>query len=215
MLRLRGVRKTYEEGGRIREVLRGVDATIHLGDAVGILGRNGSGKSTLLRIMSGRERPTAGVVERRMSVSWPLGYDGGVHDALTGADNARFLARVYGRPPGWVVDFVTEFSELGHEMHEPVRTYSAGMKARLSFALSLAVDFDCYLLDEVTSAGDARFNAKCRQALLARRRRSAVILVSHNEETVRTFCRHAAVLKRGRLTFYEDMDEAFARYAEL
>lgn len=215
MLRLRGVRKTYVEGGRAREVLRGVDGTIHLGDAVGILGRNGSGKSTLMRILSGKEKPTAGVIERHMSVSWPLGYDAGVHHALTGADNARFIARVYGRPAEWVVDFVREFSELGREMYHPVKTYSAGMQARLSFALSLAVDFDCYLLDEVTSAGDARFNAKCRQALLARRRRSAVILVSHDEGTVRTFCRHAAVLKRGRLTFYEDMDEAFARYAEL
>lgn len=215
MLRLRGVRKTYVEGGRAREVLRGVDATIQLGDAVGILGRNGSGKSTLMRIFSGKEKPTAGVIERHMSVSWPLGYDAGVHHALTGADNARFIARVYGRAAESVVDFVREFSELGREMHHPVKTYSAGMQARLSFALSLAVDFDCYLLDEVTSAGDARFNDKCRQALLARRRRSAVVLVSHNEETVRTFCRHAAVLKRGRLTFYEDMDEAFARYAEL
>lgn len=215
MLRLEGVRKTFVERGFAREVLRGVDATFHRGDMVGILGRNGSGKSTLLRIMAGVERPTAGRVERRMSVSWPLGYAGGVHHALTGADNARFVARIYGRPTQWTVDFVRDFAELGREMWDPVRTYSAGMKSRFAFALSLAVEFDCYLLDEITSAGDARFNAKCRQALLARRRKSAIILVSHHEETVRAFCRHAAVLDQGRLIFHEDMDQAFAAYAAL
>lgn len=215
MLRLSRVHKTFIERGLTREVLRGVDATFLRGDMVGILGRNGAGKSTLMKIMAGVEKPSSGRVERSMSVSWPLGYTGGVHGSLTGADNARFVARVYGRPTGWTVDFVRDFAELGREMWEPVRTYSAGMKSRFSFALSLAIEFDCYLLDEITSAGDARFNAKCRQALLSRRRQSAIILVSHHEETVRSFCRHAAVLDQGRLVFHEDLDQAFAAYAAL
>lgn len=215
MLRLTSVRKTFVERGLVREVLRGVNATFQVGDTVGILGRNGAGKSTLMRILAGVEKPTSGLVERNMSVSWPLGYSGGVHPMLTGADNARFVARIYGRPPQWTVDFVRDFAELDEEINSPVRTYSSGMTSRLSFALSLAVDFDCYLLDEVTSAGDARFNAKCRQALLSRRRRSALILVSHNADTVRSFCRHAAVLDGGRLFFHEDMDQAFHAYEQL
>jgi len=215
VLRLTAIRKTFVEKGRVREVLRGVDATFHIGDTVGILGRNGAGKSTLMRIMAGVEKPSSGMVERAMSVSWPLGYSGGVHPALTGADNARFIARIYGRPTDWTVDFVRDFAELAEEIHAPVRTYSSGMRSRLSFALSLAVDFDCYLLDEITSAGDARFNAKCQQALLSRRRRSALILVSHNAQTVRAFCRYAAVLNEGRLCFHEDLDEAFAAYEQL
>jgi len=215
VLRLTSVRKTFVERGLVREVLRGVNATFQVGDTVGILGRNGAGKSTLMRILAGVEKPTSGLVERNMSVSWPLGYSGGVHPMLTGADNARFVARIYGRPPQWTVDFVRDFAELDEEINSPVRTYSSGMTSRLSFALSLAVDFDCYLLDEVTSAGDARFNAKCRQALLSRRRRSALILVSHNADTVRSFCRHAAVLDGGRLFFHEDMDQAFHAYEQL
>ena len=211
MLRMTDVRKTYVEDGKAREVLRGVDATFRIGDAVGILGRNGTGKSTLMRIMAGVDKPSGGRIERSMSVSWPLGYSGGIHMNLTGADNVRFVARIYSRPAQWTLDFVRDFAELTEEeMSMPVRNYSAGMRARLSFALSLAVDFDCYLLDEVTSAGDARFNAKCQQALLSRRRRSAIILVSHNESTVRTFCRYCAVLDKGRLVFHEDMDQAFA-----
>ena len=215
MLRLTSVRKTFVDRGLVREVLRGVDATFQIGDTVGILGRNGAGKSTLMRILAGVEKPTSGMVERKMSVSWPLGYSGGVHPALTGADNARFIARIYGRPPEWTVGFVRDFAELEGEINAPLRTYSSGMRSRLSFALSLAVDFDCYLLDEVTSAGDARFNAKCHQALLSRRRRSALILVSHNADTVRTFCRYAAVLNGGRLFFHENMDEAFFAYDKL
>jgi capsular polysaccharide transport system ATP-binding protein len=215
MLRMTNVRKTFVERGKVHEVLRGVDATFRVGDTVGILGRNGAGKSTLMRILAGVEKPTSGTLERSMTVSWPLGYAGGIHNALTGADNARFIARIYGRPPQWTVDFVRDFAELEGEISAPVRTYSSGMRSRLSFALSLAVDFDCYLLDEVTSAGDARFNAKCQQALLARRRRSALILVSHNAETVRTFCRYAAVLNGGKLIFHENMDEAFLAYNRL
>lgn len=215
MLQLEGVSKTFTKNGFTREVLSDINATFMPGDAVGILGRNGSGKSTLMKIMAGVEHPTTGRVRRRMSVSWPMGYDAAVHNALTGADNTRFIARLYNRPVGWVESFVQEFSEIGEEFRRPVKTYSDGMKARLIFALSMAVDFDCYLIDEVIAAGDARFAERCRQALLARRGRSALILVSHQMDTVRSLCSHAATLHEGRLTFHEDLDQAFAEYQQL
>jgi capsular polysaccharide transport system ATP-binding protein len=215
MLQLEGVSKSFTKNGITREVLSGIDATFLPGDAVGILGRNGAGKSTLMKILAGVEHPTTGRVRRRMSVSWPMGYDAAVHGALTGADNARFIARLYDRPVGWVESFVQEFSEIGDEFRKPVKTYSDGMKARFIFALSMAVDFDCYLIDEVIAAGDARFAERCRQALLARRGRSALILVSHHTNTVRQLCSHAAILHEGRLTFHEDLDQAFAEYEQL
>ena len=215
MLQLEGVSKSFTKNGLTREVLSEIDATFLPGDAVGILGRNGAGKSTLMRIMAGVEHPTSGRVRRRMSISWPMGYDAAVHGSLTGADNSRFIARLYDRPVGWVVSFVQEFSELGDEFRQPVKTYSAGMKARLIFALSMAVDFDCYLIDEVIAAGDARFAERCRQALLSRRGRSALILVSHQMDTVRSLCSHAAILHEGRLTFHEDLDQAFTEYQQL
>lgn len=215
MLEMINVCKSFTHKGITRDVLKGVDATFLPGDAVGILGRNGAGKSTLMRVMAGVEQPTSGRIRRRMSISWPMGYDAAVHNGLTGADNTRFIARLYDRPVDWMEGFVQEFSEIGAEFRQPVRTYSAGMKARLIFALSMAVDFDCYLIDEVIAAGDARFAERCRQSLLARRGKSALILVSHQIDTVRSLCTHAAILDEGRLKFHEDLDQAFAEYANL
>jgi capsular polysaccharide transport system ATP-binding protein len=212
VIQLTGVRKHYEVHGRPRTVLDGVDAQFGRGEAVGILGRNGAGKTTLLRLIAGVEYPNSGRVERGMSVSWPLGFAGAMHYSISGADNARFIARLYGKPIGPTLDFVEDFAEVGEYYRMPVRTYSSGMMMRLGFALSLAVDFDCYLVDEVVSVGDSRFAERCRQALLDRRGRSALLMVSHSEEVVRSFCTSAAVLSNGRLTRYEDLDEAIAVY---
>lgn len=216
MLRLEGVRKSYKlpKGGE-REVLRGVDALVRKGDAIGILGRNGAGKSTLMRVISGVDHPTGGRIERGMSISWPLGYGGALHGSLSGADNARFVARIYDRPIDWTIDFCEEFAELGRDMHMPVRTYSSGMQSRLALALSLAVDFDCYLVDEIVAAGDSRFASRGREELMARRGRAALIFVSHSEELIRSYCTSAAVLTKGRLFFHEDLDQAFAAYRAL
>lgn len=216
MLRLEGVRKSYKlpKGGE-REVLRGVDALVRKGDAIGILGRNGAGKSTLMRVISGVDHPTGGRIERGMSISWPLGYGGALHGSLSGADNARFVARIYDRPIDWTIGFCEEFAELGRDMHMPVRTYSSGMQSRLALALSLAVDFDCYLVDEIVAAGDSRFASRGREELMARRGRAALIFVSHSEELIRSYCTSAAVLTQGRLFFHEDLDQAFAAYRAL
>jgi len=211
-IRLSGLTKAYRVHGRMHEVLRGIDARFTRGESVGILGRNGAGKTTLLRVIAGVEHPTRGTVERGMSVSWPLGFAGAMHYSLTGADNARFIARIYGKPVAETVDFVADFAELGNYYRMPARTYSSGMLLRLGFALSMAVDFDCYLVDEVVAVGDARFAERCREALKARRGRSTILFVSHVPALLRQFCTTGAVLEDGRLTRYDDLDQAIAAY---
>jgi capsular polysaccharide transport system ATP-binding protein len=190
------------------------DADIHFrrGRSVGILGVNGAGKSTLLRMIAGAEAPDAGRITRRARLSWPLGFAGGFNGSLTGAENLRFVCRIYGADLRSVQDYVADFSELGNYLHMPIRTYSSGMKARLAFALSMAIDFDCYLVDEITGVGDRNFQAKCRDAFRERRGRSDVIMVSHSMATIREHCDSAAVLSGGKLTFHDDIDEAVAAY---
>ncbi|WP_270938408.1 ABC transporter ATP-binding protein [Falsiroseomonas oryzae] len=216
MIILDGVSKYYRMRGRAqRWILRDTTAVIRPGDRLGILGRNGAGKSTLMRMLGGVEYPNAGRIERRMSVSWPLAHGIGVHGALSGADNARFIARIYGRPVEEMVDAVNEFAELGGYMDMPVHTYSAGMMSRLQLGLSLAMDFDCYLIDEATSVGDQRFIERTQHRLETRLRSRALIMVSHHSSHIRTFCRTAAILHDGILTFFEDLDEAIATYEAL
>jgi len=216
MIVLDRVSKFYPmRGGGRKEVLRDVSGVIRRGDTVGILGRNGAGKSTLMRMLGGVEYPSEGRIERRMSVSWPLANGIGVQSSMSGADNARFIARIYGQPVREMLDYVETFAELGPYLFMPVKTYSSGMMSRLLFAMSLAVDFDCYLIDEATSAGDQRFVARAKQALADRLRNRSVVMVSHSAAHVRTFCRTAAVLHDGALTFFEDLDEAIATYEAL
>ncbi|MCO6419274.1 ABC transporter ATP-binding protein [Siccirubricoccus sp. KC 17139] len=212
MIRITDLCKTYKTHLGPKTVLSGLSTEFRHGEKVGILGRNGAGKTTLLRLIAGVEGYTSGRIERRMSVSWPLGFAGAMHYSITGADNARFIARIYGKPIDWTVGFVEDFAELGEYFRLPVRTYSSGMMMRLGFALSLAVDFDCYLVDEVIAVGDSRFGERCRAALAERHARSTLLLVSHQAETVRAFCSSAAVLQDGRLTRYDDLDEAIAAY---
>lgn len=216
MLVLENVWKQYPvQGGKPKILLRDVSAVIRPGDSVGILGRNGSGKSTLVRLLAGVEYPTRGRIVRKMSVSWPLAHGIGLQNTLSGADNARFIARVYGQPVQRVLDFVQDFAELGPYINMPVKTYSLGMTSRLLFGLSLAIDFDCYLIDEITAAGDARFTKRAEMALTERTRGRTIIMVSHIPEHLRLYCRTAAILNEGALTFYEDIDEAVAAYKAL
>ncbi|MBO1076012.1 ABC transporter ATP-binding protein [Roseomonas marmotae] len=205
---------SHKTGGQ-NIVLRGVHGRIRKGDHIGVLGRNGSGKSTLMRLLSGVENPTRGVIRREMSISWPIGGAYGLQVVASGAANARFIARLYGTPVQQTQDFVEEFAELGRYYYEPVHTYSSGMVSRLLMGLSFAVDFDCYLVDEALSTGDARFAAKCRHMLEVRRENAAMILVSHNAMHVRQYCDTAAILRNGMLEFYEDVDEAIAAYQGL
>ncbi|MFC7474408.1 ABC transporter ATP-binding protein [Dankookia sp. GCM10030260] len=212
MIRMQDVHKSYKTHFGAKEVLRGVNITFAPGEKVGILGRNGAGKTTLLRLIAGVEYPNSGRIERRMSVSWPLGFAGAMHYSISGADNARFIARIYDKPIQEVVDFVEDFADLGNYFRMPVRTYSSGMIMRLGFSLSLAVHFDCYLVDEAIAVGDSKFGERARAALADLNARSALLLVSHQAETVRAFCKTAAILQDGRLTRYDDLDEAIAVY---
>ena len=210
MIELSNVKKTYKTGGGPVHVLKGVDLRVHMGDKIGILGANGAGKSTLIRLISGIERPTAGTVRRDMSISWPLAFTGAFQGALTGLDNVRFICRIYDRKPEDVIPYVQEFSQLGRFLYEPVKIYSSGMRARLAFAVSLMIDFDCYLIDEVVTVGDVRFQAKSQEELFVKRADRALIIVSHDPYYLHEHCKRACILNEGRLHQFDDIDEAIA-----
>lgn len=180
MIELIDVTKAYPMKRGKRLVLDRFNLKIGRHDNVGLLGRNGAGKSTLLRIIGGAEMPDAGFVRRKMTVSWPVGFSGALHGASSGINNVKFCARIYGRNAGEVLRFVDDFSELGVYLHEPVKNYSSGMRARLAFALSMAMDFDCLLIDEVMSVGDPSFREKAQKAMEERAKDRAMVLVSHN-----------------------------------
>jgi capsular polysaccharide transport system ATP-binding protein len=214
-LELIDVSKTYPVRNGHREVLHKINLTLPPERKLGILGRNGSGKSALIRIIGGAERPTSGIVRSDMRVSWPLAFGGGFQGGLTGFDNARFIARIYRADPRLVVDYVERFAELGAYLYEPVVRYSSGMRARLAFALSLAINFDCLLIDEIVAVGDRRFEEKCRVELFEKRRNKAWIVVSHNPAYIREHCDSAAVLDCGRMQVYADVDAAYRHYDAL
>jgi capsular polysaccharide transport system ATP-binding protein len=212
MIRLKGVNKDYPTRRGPVRVLREVNLTVSRGQRVGILGRNGAGKSTLIRLVSGAELPTSGTVRRDMSVSWPLAFGGAFQSSLTGIDNLRFICRIYGVDPDDKVEFVEQFSELGLYLREPVKSYSSGMRARLAFAISMVIEFDCFLIDEIIAVGDARFHEKCHHELFERRGDRAMIIVSHDAAYIREHCTRAAVLADGSLHEMSSLDEAFEFY---
>jgi capsular polysaccharide transport system ATP-binding protein len=214
MILFEQVFKTYHGRNLQKQVLRGVDLTVQPGDSIAILGANGAGKSTLLRLIAGVEHASKGRIARGMNVSWPIGYTSCFQSSLTGADNARFIARIYRRDAQTLLDFVEDFAQLGSYFNHPVKTYSSGMVARLAFGISLAIDFQCYLVDEVTAAGDARFREKCHDALMQRRNSGALVMVSHDMETLRTYCSRGAVLHDGRLHLHENIESAIAAHHE-
>jgi len=215
MITLTNVVKRYKTRRGAHTVLDGVSLTVNPGDKLGILGRNGAGKSTLIRLISGAELPTRGTVARRMSVSWPLAFGGAFQGSLTGVDNVRFICRVYGANFRSVLPFVEDFAELGKFLREPLKTYSSGMRARLAFAISMAIEFECFLIDEVISVGDARFHEKCRHELFEKRRDRAMIIVSHEAHNIREHCSRACVLNNGRLQEFLDVEAAYANYNSL
>lgn len=209
------VTKSYPMGSGRKQVLNGLDLQIKPGEHVGFLGRNGAGKTTLIKLIGGVEMPTSGKIRRSMSVSWPLGFGGGFQGSLTGYDNARFISRIYGHEYSEIRDFVEDFTELGPQLKMPVKTYSSGMRARLAFALSLAIEFDCYLIDEVIMVGDANFHHKCHYELFEKRGDRALVLASHSPELIREFCDRALILDRGDGTIYSDVNEALEVYDRL
>lgn len=212
MIHLNDIHKFYPTRSGPKTILDGVNLTVAPGERVGILGRNGAGKSTLIRLISGAEQPSSGQIIRRMSVSWPLAFGGAFQGALTGIDNLRFICRIYGTSADDKIPFVEDFSELGIYLREPVKSYSAGMRARLAFAISMVVEFDCFLIDEIVAVGDARFHQKCHVELFEKRADRAMIIVSHDAGYVREHCHRAAVLSGGRMLHFDTLDEAYEFY---
>jgi capsular polysaccharide transport system ATP-binding protein len=215
MIRAVQLTKDYRTEGRMHRALNAVSFTVTKGEKLAVLGRNGAGKSTLIRLLGGVELPTTGFIRQTMSLSWPLGLQGGFQGSLTGNDNMRFIARIYNKPFDQIKAYVEDFAELGRFLSEPVKTYSLGMRARLAFALSLAIDFDCYLIDEVIAAGDQRFQRRSYEELFEKRADRSLILASHVGDVVKSYCSRALVLHQGRANLFDDIELALQVYNEL
>jgi capsular polysaccharide transport system ATP-binding protein len=215
MIVCKDICKSYPMGSGRKNVLNNINLEVGRGERLALLGRNGAGKSTLIKLIGGVEMPTSGKIVRNMSTSWPLGFAGGFQGSLTGYDNARFIARIYDRDYQQIKAFIEDFSELGRQLTMPVKTYSSGMRARLAFALSLAIEFECYLIDEIILVGDQNFQRKCRHELFEKRADRSMILASHGMETIREFCDRALVLHKGHGTIYDDVNRAIDIYDTL
>lgn len=215
MISCQNIKKSYRAGHGRFHVLKGVDLTINKGERVALLGRNGVGKSTLIKQIGGVELPDSGRIIRKMTNSWPIGFNGGFQGSLTGLDNARFIARIYGRSYAEIREFVEDFTELGPSLKAPVKTYSSGMRARLAFALSLAIEFDCFLIDEVILVGDQNFQRKCYEELFDKRADRAMLIASHDMVTIKERCERAILLEDGRALEYDNIDEAVEAYENL
>lgn len=212
MISMHNVSKSYETRLGQRTILNNINFELARGKNMGILGRNGAGKSTLIRLIAGAEKPTSGTINRGMSVSWPLAFSGAFQFHLTGLDNLKFICRVYGVDYKPLVPFVEEFTELGVYFREPVLHYSMGMMTRLAFALSMAIEFDCFLIDEAMVVGDAHFHERCHIELFEKRKDRAFIMVTHDANSIRQYCESACVLKDGKLLSFPTVDEAFEFY---
>jgi len=215
MIRLENVTKTYVLSGQRKTVADDVTVEFPSKVSVGLLGRNGAGKSSLLRMIAGTMNPDAGRIVSSGLVSWPVGFAGSFHPELTGAQNVRFIARIYGVDTDALVAFVQDFAGLGMHYHLPFRSYSSGMRSRLAFGTSMGIKFDTYLVDEVTSVGDAVFKKKSERVFNARMANAGAIVVSHSMAMLERMCQAGAVLENGKLFYYPDIQDALRHYEEL
>lgn len=212
MIRLENINKSFAVGRTRKVVARNINATFPDRTSVALLGRNGAGKSTLMRILGGQMRPDSGRIISTGRISWQIGFAGSFHPELSGVQNVRFIARVYGVDSDDLCAYVDEFSELGPSFEAPFRTYSSGMRARLAFGVSMGIPFSYYLIDEVTAVGDASFRKKCTNVLNARLKESGAIIVSHSDQTLRAMCSKGAVLEDGVLTWHDNIEDAIAHH---
>lgn len=215
MIEFDNVYKYYTTEGHKKVILDHVTTRFERGHSYGLLGVNGAGKSTTMRLLAGNEYPNSGRIRRTGRISWPLGFSSAFNPLMTGRHNVTFAARLYGHDVRQVLDFVEDFAELGDYIDAPIKTYSSGMGARLAFGLSMAIEFDCYLVDELTAVGDARFAAKCEKVFAERRSRSDVIMVSHAAGTIKTFCDRGGVLVDGKMIMFSNIDDALDMYMRL
>ncbi len=212
MIRLQNLSKTYVLNGKTKVVADDISAVFPSNKAIALLGRNGAGKSSLLRMIAGTIDPTAGRILATGSISYPVGFAGSFHGDLTGAQNTRFVARIYGVDTEALTDFVADFAELGMHFHLPFRTYSSGMRSRLAFGVSMGIPFDTYLVDEVTAVGDGAFREKSERVFRSRMETAGGIVVSHSLPMIERLCDEAAVLENGQLTYFTDVRAAIAQH---
>jgi len=215
MIMMDNVTKFYKTAAHRRYILHNQSMHFSAGRSYGLLGVNGAGKSTTMRLLSGAELPNKGRVKREVRVSWPLGFVNGLNPLLSGKENLKFVARAYGEDFNRVLRFVAEFAEIGSYLNEPLRTYSSGMGARFAFGLSMAIEFDCYLVDEITAVGDSNFQRRCREAFRARRQKSDVIIISHDMGTIKDYCDVAIVLIDGQMVQFDNVEDGIATYMRL
>ncbi|MFY0659598.1 MAG: ABC transporter ATP-binding protein [Shimia sp.] len=215
MIRIENLVKSFRVRGHKKIVINNLNVELPSGRSLALLGRNGAGKSTLLQIIAGTLRPDSGRIVSDGSISWPVGFAGSFHANMTGVQNIRFIARVYGVDSDELCEFVRDFAELGNHFFMPVRSYSSGMKSRLAFGASMGIHFDTYLVDEVTSVGDAVFRSKSRDLFQDRMKASSAILVSHDMGQVKGFCDSGVVLTDGQLQYFDDVHDAVEAHLEL
>jgi capsular polysaccharide transport system ATP-binding protein len=215
MIELQDVYKFYRIERHRKVVLDHVSMKFEAGTNYAVLGVNGAGKSTLIRLIAGAEIANRGRIRRTARVSWPLGFGGGLHPHMTGRENAQFIARIYGEDIRRVVNFVEDFAEIGHYIDAPTHTYSSGMTARVAFGLSMAIRFECYLIDEVMAVGDARFQARCEEVFRDRRATADIIMVSHSMASLQAYCDCAIVLENGRLHAFSEVTAGIELYKQL
>ncbi|MDD9708194.1 MAG: ABC transporter ATP-binding protein [Paracoccaceae bacterium] len=215
MIRFDNISKGFWIRGDYRPVIRNLNLTLPSGKSLALLGRNGAGKSTLLSIVAGTMRPDTGQIISDGSISFTVGFAGSFHGDMTGAQNTRFVARVYGVDTDELTAFVEDFAEIGEHFNMPVRTYSAGMKSRLAFGISMGIKFDTYLIDEATATGDARFRRKSSEVFRTRMAQSSAIMVSHSMADIRNFCDAGLVLHDGGIEVFDDVEDAIKRHEAL
>jgi capsular polysaccharide transport system ATP-binding protein len=215
MIRFENLTKSYRVQGHQKMVIDNLTTELPTGKSLALLGMNGAGKSTLMQLIAGTLRPDYGRVVSDGTISWPVGFGGSFHPDLTGAQNVRFIARLYGVDTDELVAFVDDFAELGRHFNMPVRSYSSGMRSRLTFGASFGIRFDTYLVDEVTAVGDAAFRKKSQALFKDRMQTSSAILVTHEMGQVRSFCDSAIVLENGHLTYFEDVEAGIETHLEM
>lgn len=217
MIEARNITKSYFTTRGKVTIFKNLSFKVPVGRNVALIGRNGAGKSTLMRMIAGQDMPDRGRIVTTGSISWPVGLSGGFQGSLTARDNVKFVARVYGAEGSrmrQIVDYVERFAEIGDYFDQPVKTFSSGMRSRVAFGLSLAFDFDYYLIDEAMSTGDAHFQNKAKRAFQQKISTSNIILVTHSMNQVRTMCDYVLLIENGNVLPFEDIDEGIRMYEE-